>query len=581
MTHYDVLIIGSGFGGSVSALRLTEKGYRVGVLEAGRRFADADLPKSSWHVRDYLFAPALGCHGIFRITPLRDVLVLTGAGVGGGSLGYANTLYQPPAAVFADPQLGHITDWAAELEPYYDQARRMLGVTPYPGVSPADRVMKAVAEEMGIGATYRNADVGVFFGSKPGVDTPDPYFGGVGPARRSCTHCGECMTGCRHGAKNTLVKNYLYLAEQAGAQVLPLRTVHDVRPRTDGGYAVHSHRTGRPRAGRRSATQIDTADQVIFSAGALGTAKLLHALRADGSLPGLSPRVGKLTRTNSEAILAARARGHDVDYSRGVAITSSIHPDPVTHVEPVRYGRGSNLLALLGTVLVDGDQPVARWRAGLREMRARLRELPALHTPRHWSEQTIVLLVMQTLDNSITTTLRRGRLGRRRLTSAQGEGEPNPAWIPAGHEVARRVAEHIDGVPGGSWGDLIDMPVTGHLIGGCVIGDSPQTGVVDAYQRVYGHAGLHVVDGSAVSVNLGVNPSLTITAQAERAMAMWPNRGDADARAPLGAPYEPVPAVEPTRPAVPETAPGALRLPVLAPQRGDTPPDSPQPSQDR
>ncbi|WP_375492023.1 GMC oxidoreductase [uncultured Jatrophihabitans sp.] len=563
--HYDVVVIGSGFGGSVSALRLTEKGYRVAVLEAGRRFADADLPKTSWHVRDYLFAPATGCYGIFRLTPLRDVLILSGAGVGGGSLGYANTLYQPPPGVYADPQWSHITDWQTELAPHYDQAKRMLGVATYPGTSPADRVMREVAQDMGVGATFRKADVGVFFGApgvRPGTDVADPYFGGAGPTRRSCMHCGECMTGCRHNAKNTLVKNYLYLAEQAGAEVHPLTTVHRVRPRPGGGYVVETHRTGRRPTGRRAQRRLFTADDVIFAAGALGTAKLLHAMREDGSLPHVSDRVGRLTRTNSEAILAARARGNGTDYSRGVAITSSIHPDPVTHVEPVRYGRGSNLLSLLGTVLVDGDQPVSRWRAGLREMRRQFRQLPKLHAPKHWSEQTIVLLVMQTLDNSITTSLRgRSWFGRRLLTSRPGDGEPNPTWIAAGHDVARRVADKIDGVAGGTWGDLVDMPVTGHLIGGCVIGDSPATGVVDAYHRLYGHPGLHVVDGSTVSVNLGVNPSLTITAQAERAISFWPNRGDVDARPALGRPYQRVAVVPPQSPVVPADAPGALRLP--------------------
>ena len=562
MTHYDVLIIGSGFGGSVSALRLTEKGYRVGVLEAGRRFADDDFPKTSWRIRDYLFAPAVGCTGIFRLTPLRDVLILTGAGVGGGSLGYANTLYQPPPSVYADPQWAKITDWQAELAPYYDQARRMLGVATYPGMSPSDRVMREVAEDMGIGDTFRKADVGVFFGAegtRPGTDVPDPYFGGVGPARRSCMHCGECMTGCRHNAKNTLVKNYLYLAEQAGTQVHPMTSVDRVRPRAAGGYDVITHATGRSR--RR--TQTFTADQVIVAAGALGSATLLHAMRNDGTLPDVSARLGRLTRTNSEAILAARSSRKDVDFTKGVAITSSIHPDGHTHIEPVRYGRGSNLLGLLGTVLVDGDQPVSRWRAGLREMRRQLKHLPGLQNPRHWSEQTIVMLVMQSLDNSITTTLRGGRFRRRALTSGAGDGEPNPKWIPAGHEVTRRAAEKIGGVAGGTWGDLVDIPMTGHLIGGCAIGDSPATGVVDAYHRLYGYDGLHVVDGSTVSVNLGVNPSLTITAQAERAMAMWPNKGDDDPRPPLGSTYEPVAAITPQHPVVPEAAPGALRLPLL------------------
>jgi cholesterol oxidase len=557
--HVDVVVIGSGFGGSVSALRLVEKGYSVAVLEAGRRFADEQFPATSWRVRDYLFAPALGCLGIFRITPLRHALVLSGAGVGGGSLGYANTLYQPADEVFADSLVG-----ADELRPFSDQARRMLGVTTYPGTSPADRVMREVADDMGLGGTFHRADVGVYFGAdgSRGTLAPDPYFGGAGPARRSCTHCGECMTGCRHNAKNTLVKNYLYLAERAGAVVHPLTTVQQVR-RTPGGYAIETVPTGARGRRRRAGARRFTADQVIFAAGALGTSRLLHAMRSEGALPRLSPRIGRLTRTNSEAILAARSRRTDVDFTRGVAITSSFHPDAHTHVEPVRYGRGSNLLALMGAVLVDGGQSGPRWVAGLRELWRQRGELPRLHDPRHWSEQTIVVLVMQSLDNSITTTLRRGWFGRRVLTSRQGEGQPNPTWIPAGHEVVRRVAEKIDGVPGGALGDFVDVPVTGHLIGGCGIGADADTGVIDAYHRLFGHEGLHVVDGSAVSVNLGVNPSLTITAQAERAMSMWPNRGDADPRPPLGSGYRRVAPVAPKNPVVPETAPGALRLPVI------------------
>jgi len=556
---YDVLVIGSGFGGSVTALRLTEKGYRVGVLEAGRRFEDDEFAKTSWRLRRYLWAPRLGCYGIQRMTLLRNTFVMSGAGVGGGSLVYANTLYEPPDPFYEDPQWAHITDWKAELAPHYDQARRMLGVTLTPTMTPADRVLREVADDMGIGDTYRPTPVGVLFGERPGEDVADPFFGGVGPARRTCTSCGECMTGCRHNAKNTLVKNYLYLAERAGAQVHPLTTVTTVRPLSGGGYAVDTVHTGR---WARRTPRTFTADQVVFAAASLGTQRLLHSLRDRGVLPDVSPRLGLLSRTNSEAVLAARSRRQGADFTNGVAITSSIHPDAVTHIEPVRYGKGSNGMSLLTMLLVDAQSGRRRWALALREYRRHWRDIRHVHNPRHWSERMIGLLVMQTLNNSVTTYTRRGLFGRRHLTTRQGDGEPNPTWIPIGHEVARRVADKIDGVPEGSWTDIVNIPITGHFIGGCAIGDSPSTGVVDPYQRLYGYPGLHVVDGSAISANLGVNPSLTITAQAERAMAMWPNRGEADPRPGLGQPYARVEPVRPKNPVVPEAAPGALRLPV-------------------
>ncbi|WP_290058286.1 GMC oxidoreductase [Amycolatopsis solani] len=548
---YDVLVIGSGFGGSVTALRLTEKGYRVGVLETGRRFADDEFAKTSWRLRKYLWAPALGCFGIQRLTLLKNTFVMSGSGVGGGSLVYANTLYEPPDKFYEDPQWAHITDWKAELAPYYDQAKRMLGVVENPATTAADRVLRDVAEDMGIGHTYRRTPVGVYFGQS-GVD---PFFGGAGPARQSCTLCGECMTGCRVGAKNTTVKNYLYLAEQAGAEVHPLTTAVSVRP-IDGGYAVDTRRTGG--LSRRTFT----ATQVVFSAASLGTQRLLHRMRDNGTLPHVSPRLGLLARTNSEAVLAARSLREDTDYSRGVAITSSIHPDAVTHVEPVRYGRGSNVMGLMATVLVDGVPGRKRWVLGLRELWRSRRDLLRIHNPRHWSERMIGLLVMQTLDNSVTTYTKRGLFGRR-MTTRQGAGAPSPEWIPAGHEVTRRVASKIGGLPQGAWTDMLNTPITGHFIGGCTIGDSPASGVVDPYQRLYGHPGLHVVDGSAITANLGVNPSLTITAQAERAMAFWPNHGEADPRPALGTEYRRVAAVAPKNPAVPSEAPGALRLPVV------------------
>jgi cholesterol oxidase len=567
---YDVVVIGSGFGGSVTALRLTEKGYRVGVLEAGRRFADHEHAKTNWRVRDYLYAPALGCYGIMRMTLLRNAFILSGAGVGGGSLVYANTLYEAPDAFYADAQWTHITDWKSELAPFYDQARRMLGVVTNPAETPADRALRGVAEEMGMGHTYRPTPVGVLFGTpgtRPGTPVPDPYFGGVGPQRHTCTLCGQCMVGCRDGAKNTLVKNYLYLAERAGAQVHPLTTVQRVRPVGAGesaGYAVETVRTGR--RGRRHGRTF-TAQQVVFAAAALGTQRLLHRMRAEGTLPRISERLGELSRTNSEAIIGVRHRRHDTDFSRGVAITSSIHPDAVTHIEPCRYGPGSNLLSLITAPLVDGDHRVPRWLRAFPEFLKLLPDLKTIGLPRRWSQETIVLLVMQTLDNSVTTYLRPGPFGRR-MTTRQGRGEPNPNWIPVAHEVARRIARRDDAVPAGAVTDLIERPVTAHFIGGCPIGDSPETGVVDPYQRLYGHPGLHVIDGSAVAANLGVNPSLTITAQAERALSLWPNRGEPDERPALGEAYRRVEPVAPHHPVVPASAPGALRFSTAPPGAG-------------
>ncbi|MFI2709852.1 FAD-dependent oxidoreductase [Micromonospora sp. NPDC018662] len=559
--RYDVVVIGSGFGGSVTALRLAEKGYSVGVLEAGRRFADEEFPRTSWQARRFLWAPRLGCFGLQRITLLRSadrkagggVLVLSGAGVGGGSLVYANTLYEPLDAFYADPQWRDITDWRDELARHYDQAKRMLGVTTYPIDTGADRAMRAVAERMGVAHTFHPTPVGVHIG-RPGQRVPDPYFGGVGPDRTGCSHCGSCMTGCRHGAKNTLVKNYLWLAERLGAQVHPLTTVTAVRPDPAGGYAVHTARTG---AWLRKRRAVIHADQVVFAAGALGTQRLLHEMKATGALPALSPRLGELTRTNSEAILGASvasgaARRRGLDFSEGVAITSSFHPDPQTHIEPVRYGKGSNAMGLLQSLLVDGGpHRVRRWLGSIvRQPGLAARMLSV----RGWSERTVIALVMQSVDNSLTTRWR-----GRRLVSGPGHGAANPTWIPAGNEAVRLLAEEIDGTPGGAVTEPFNIPMTAHILGGAVIGATPADGVVDPWHRVYGHPGLHVVDGAAVSANLGVNPSLTITAQAERAMSFWPNKGDPDPRPAPGSPYTRVPPVPPRTPAVPPHAPAALR----------------------
>lgn len=564
-------VVGSGFGGSVAALRLTEKGYRVAVLEAGPRRPAAALPRTSWDVRRFLWAPRLRCYGIQRIHLLRNVVVLAGAGVGGGSLVYAGTLYRPGREFFTDRQWRGITDWEAELAPYYEQAERMLGVTDNPVASPADEVMRAVADEMGMGSTFRLAPVGICFGTPgtaPGSPTGDPYFGGVGPERRSCLHCGECMTGCRHGAKNTLDLGYLQLAERAGAVVAPMTTVTAIRPLTGGGYGVDTVATNHRR--RRSTI---TAGQVVLAAGTLGTQSLLHGMVERGHLPDVSPTLGRLTRTNSESLVGAvrprlaapagRRASLIPDYSRGVAITSSFHPDPRTQVEPCRYGHGSNAMGLLATLATDGTGSLPRWLRWLATVLRHPRRALACLDLRGWSERSIIALVMQTHDNSITVSRRHGR-----LTSTQGIGEPNPSWIPAAAEVARRAANRIGGWPAGTIGEIANIPMTAHILGGAAIGAGPESGVVDAYHRVFGHTGLHIVDGSAVSANLGVNPSLTITAQAERAFAMWPNAGDADPRPELGAPYQRVHPIPPRRPVVPESAPGSLRLPITPVNRG-------------
>ena len=548
---YDVLVIGSGFGGSVTALRLTEKGYRVGVLESGRRWRPEDFPKSNWNLRKSIWAPRLGLTGTQRISLLGKCALFSASGVGGGSLIYGNTLYQPLDDFYTDRQWAHITDWKRELAPYYDQAKRMLGVATNPRTTPADEVLREVAEDLGAAETYHPTDVGVFFG-EAGQSVADPYFGGAGPARAGCVHGARCFTGCPHNAKNTTPTNYLYLAERNGAEVRPMTTAVDVRPLDGGGYAVTTVRSG---AWLRKRRRRFTAEQVVFAAAARGTQQLLHRLKNTGALPHVSDRLGELTRTNSEAILVATSRDRR-DFAQGVAITSSIHPEPNTHIEVCRYGEGQNALFGLSAPMVDGGpRRVLRFLTGiLRRPGLFARSLSS----RHASERSVILLVMQSLDNSLTSYLRRGR-----LLTRQGSGEPNPTWIPIGHEVARRYATKIGGDALGTYMDVVDMPSTAHYIGGCVIGDSAQTGVVDPYQRLYGHPGLHVADGSAVSANLGVNPSLTITAQAERAMAYWPNKGEPDPRPPLGAAYRAVAPAAPRKPVVPEAAPGALRLPVI------------------
>ncbi|MEV4205858.1 GMC family oxidoreductase [Nocardia salmonicida] len=549
---YDVIVVGSGFGGSVTALRLTEKGYRVGVLESGRRWNAEDYPKTNWNIPKAIWAPRLGLTGPQRISALGKCLVFSGSGVGGGSLIYGNTLYEPLPEFYRDRAWAHITDWKSELAPYYDQAARMLGVVENPRIGPKDDVLLQVARDLKVADTFHRTHVGVFFNEgSEGVEVDDPYFGGAGPRRAGCIHCSECFTGCKHNAKNTTTLNYLHLAESNGAQVHPLTTVTSVTPDGNGGYRVETVQSnGWVRKQRRTFT----AQQVVFAAAALGTQKLLHKLRGDGTLPELSSRLGELTRSNSEAIIGVTSKSRH-DFAQGVAITSSIHPEPQTHVEVCTYGKGQNALFVQTVPMIDGG--AFRFLRLLLTILLHPVQFLRSQNAHGASERSVILLVMQSLDNSLTSYLK-----GKRLVTKQGSGEPNPEWIPMAHDIARRYAAESDGITGNIATDIFNIPATAHYIGGCTIGDSRDTGVIDPYQRVYGYPGLHIADGSAITANLGVNPSLTITAQAERAMAFWPNKGEPDPRPDLGAAYQRISPVAPDRPAVPATAPGALRLPA-------------------
>jgi cholesterol oxidase len=551
---FDVVVIGSGFGGSVAALRLTEKGYKVAVLEAGRRFSDKDFPKTSWRLSRFLYLPRLGLRGIQRIHVLPDVLVLAGAGVGGGSLVYANTLYKPPASYFEDKQWKHITDWNAELTPWYDQASRMLGVAENPYFSASDKAMKEVANQMGVGHTFKLAPLGVYFG-QAGVKSKDPYFGGVGPDRSGCLQCGACMTGCRHNAKNTLPKNYLGLAEKAGAKVFAEHTVVKVEQLADSNWQITARKSSAWFGGKRRFT----ASQVVVAAGTYNTQKLLHKMRVDKTLPKISDQLGRLSRTNSEALTGSIMPKGGTDFSKGSAITSSFFPDEHTHVEPVRYGKGSNFMGLLQTVMTDGTNIKDRRKQWLRQVITKPSLVLKILDVRKWSERTVVALIMQNVDSAITVRGKKGLFGFR-LSSKNDSLTPNATYIPAANEVARRIAENNGGIAVGHIGDLVNAPFTAHFVGGCVIGDSVNTGVIDPYHRLYNYPTMHVVDGASVTANLGVNPSLTITAQAERAFSMWPNKGETDMRPAQNSPYKRVNPVMPNQPFVPKGAVGELRV---------------------
>jgi cholesterol oxidase len=522
---YDWIVVGSGFGGSVSALRLAEKGYSVAVLECGSRFRDEDFAESSLRSpRRYFYSPKLGMRGVLRMTFFKDVFVVSGSGVGGGSLGYANTLYRARPAFFEDPQWAELGNWELTLAPHYDTAERMLGVTEYEGIGPADKLLQEYGEEIGVGDTFTNTRVGVFF-DEPGKEVPDPYFGGEGPSRTGCNRCGSCMVGCRHGAKNTLVKNYLWFAEKLGVEIQAERQVTEVRPlgAADGsdGYSVTAERSG---SWFHSERKTLTAKGVVVAAGALGTNQLLANCKHSGALPRVSDALGAVVRTNSESIQAVTAPDDERDFSRSVAITSSIYPDPDTHIEVVTYGTAGDAMSGTFTAMTGAGTKLTRplkWLAAmLRHPTQTLRGF----VPFKWSQRTVILLVMQTVDAAMHLRPKRKLFGGGvRLQTEQDPERPNPTFIPAAEQVARWFARKTGGAARSALTESIrNTPTTAHILGGAVVGASPERGVVDGANRAYGYENLLVCDGAAIPANPGVNPSLTITAKAEHAMSLLP-----------------------------------------------------------
>jgi cholesterol oxidase len=524
---FDWLVIGSGFGGSVSALRLSEKGYSVGVLECGRRFADDEFPKNTADLKRYFWNPRVGMKGIFRLTNFKDVAVVSGCGVGGGSLGYACTLYVPPKQFFEDRQWAQMADWEGELAPHYEEAQRMLGVVENPHEDPADQLLRELGEELGVGETYKRTPVGIYFG-QAGKTMADPFFGGEGPERTGCKLCARCMVGCVHGAKNTLVKNYLYFAEKRGARVMAERTVVDVRPigAPDGsdGYEVESVHSG---AWLRKERRVQRARGVVVAAGPLGTNRLLQKCRLEGSLPRISSRLGELVRTNSESILTVTVpEDYPENLIKRVAITSSIYPDPNTHIETVTYGDDGDSMRMLYTLLTGDGTRVTRPLKLLAQLVRHPGRLAKILFAKHWSRRTIILLVMQTLDNAIALRPRKGPFGSFWLQTEQDPERPNPTFIPIANEAAEWFAKRTGGIAQSSLTEaMFNIPSTAHILGGAVIAPDAEQGVIDADQRVFGYENLLVCDGSAIPANVGVNPSLTITALAEHAMSRVPASG--------------------------------------------------------
>ena len=527
MMNVDFLIVGSGFGGSVSALRLAEKGYRVVMLEKGRRLGPGDFPRSNWNLKRWLWLPLLGFRGLFKMTFLRHVTVLSGVGVGGGSLVYANTLPVPNDDFFAAKSWERLADWKGELAPHYRKVRTMLGAAENPHTTPADEMIREIGRDLGLAESeFCQSPVAVWFG-EPGVTVPDPYFGGEGPERTGCTQCGGCMIGCRHGAKNTLDKNYLWFAEERGVVIEADTEAIWVRELPSGGYQVEALQ-GTSLFGRTR--RIWKASNVIFAGGVLGTVPLLLKLRAspDG-LPRLSPRVGDFVRTNSEALLGVVSGRRDVDYSKGIAIGSVLHTDAHSHLEPVRYPSGSGFFRLLVAPHAPGrNAPERALRAIGQVLRHPAHAFRAVFVL-DWAKHTVILLYMRALEGHLRMSL---GLGGRLKTSVSGGVAPS-ASIPEATDLALRAGEKLDGLPQGLVTELLlDAPTTAHILGGACMGATSEEGVIDARHRVFGYEGLYVIDGAAVSANPGVNPALTIAALAERAMSFVPPKNAALVGAP-------------------------------------------------
>ena len=515
---YDYIIIGSGFGGSVSALRLMEKGYRVLIIERGRRFEPDDYPKTNWDLRKWMWMPKAGMRGLFKMSMFPHVSIVHGVGYGGGSLVYANTLPIPKAPFFEAPSWAHLADWQTELEPHYTEAHRMLGATVNPLTTHPDRVLEEIARDLGREDHFHKTKVAVYFG-QPGVTVKDPYFGGKGPPRTGCNSCGGCMLGCRFGAKNTLDKNYLYLAEQLGLDVEVETAVDAVRPAPGGGYLVETHDSLAMTTSNRRTFR---AHNVIVSGGVMGSIDLLLRMKRDrDGLPKLSDALGHQIRTNSESLIGVVSGDNSRDLSRGIAIGSILHTDDHSHVEPVRYSSGSGFWRLLMAPHVSGKSIPARMTNLLRAVAGKRRELMRAIMVKDFAKQSAILLYMRALEGTLRFKL--GRLGQ--MTSEMSAGETPSASIAEATDIAERFAKKVDGITMSLINEtLLNIPTTAHILGGACMGGSAADGVIDAKHEVFGYPGLYVIDGAAVSANPGVNPSLTITALAERAMTFIPQK---------------------------------------------------------